>query len=48
MSLAETRKHYESVGLTAASSTPEALGAFIRHEIEKWTKVVKAAGIKAD
>ena len=48
VALPETVKHLDNAGLTAASSTPAELGAFIRREIEKWTKVVKAAGIKAD
>jgi len=34
-------------GLDAAPSTPEAFGAYIRSEIAKWAKVVKAAGIRA-
>ena len=48
VALPETVKHLDNAGLTAVSSTPAELGAFIRREIEKWTKVVKAAGIKAD
>jgi len=48
VALPETVKHLDNAGLTAASSTPAELGTFIRREIEKWTKVVKAAGIKAD
>jgi tripartite-type tricarboxylate transporter receptor subunit TctC len=48
VALPDTVKHLDNAGLTAASSTPAELGAFVRREIEKWTKVVKAAGIKAD
>jgi tripartite-type tricarboxylate transporter receptor subunit TctC len=31
-----------------APGTPEQFGAFIRAEIDKWAKVVKAANMKAD
>jgi tripartite-type tricarboxylate transporter receptor subunit TctC len=29
-------------------STPEAFWNFVRAQIEKWTKVVRAAGIKSE
>jgi tripartite-type tricarboxylate transporter receptor subunit TctC len=32
----------------APSATPEAFGAFIQSELQKWVKVVKAAGITAE
>ncbi|MGH8663915.1 MAG: Bug family tripartite tricarboxylate transporter substrate binding protein, partial [Burkholderiales bacterium] len=32
-------------GVNAGSSTPEALGKYLRAEVAKWAKVVKAAGI---
>jgi tripartite-type tricarboxylate transporter receptor subunit TctC len=35
-------------GLTAAGGSPERMGELIRKEITRWTRVVKAAGIKAD
>jgi len=35
-------------GADAAPSTPAELGAFVRAEIPKWTKVIREAGIKAD
>jgi tripartite-type tricarboxylate transporter receptor subunit TctC len=35
-------------GMEPVGNTPEQFDAFIRAEIEKWAKVVKAAGIKAD
>jgi tripartite-type tricarboxylate transporter receptor subunit TctC len=34
--------------LEPAGTTPEQFDAFIRTEIDKWGKVVKAAGIRAD
>ena len=30
---------------TAANQTPEALGAFVVSEIDKWVPVIKAAGV---
>ena len=33
-------------GLDAAPGTPEAFGAYIKSEMTKWAKVIKAAGVK--
>lgn len=38
----------KKMGLDVAPSTPEEAGAFIRREAEKWGKLVKEAGIKAN
>lgn len=38
----------EQMGIEAYGSTPEQFDAFIRSEIVKWAKVVKASGAKAD
>jgi tripartite-type tricarboxylate transporter receptor subunit TctC len=35
-------------GLDVAPESPEAFGAYIKSELVKWAKVVKAAGIKAE
>ncbi len=35
-------------GAIAAPSTPAELQAFVKSELEKWTPIIKAAGIKAD
>jgi tripartite-type tricarboxylate transporter receptor subunit TctC len=35
-------------GLDAAPDTPEEFGAYIKSELAKWAKVVKAAGLKAN
>ncbi len=35
-------------GIDAAPSTPEQFAAYIRAETGKWTKVIKAAGVKVD
>ena len=38
----------QAQGLEPVGSTPEQFEAFLRTEIEKWAKVVKASGAKAD
>jgi tripartite-type tricarboxylate transporter receptor subunit TctC len=40
-------KHVESLGMIPAGSTPEELGAWIRSELARWSKVVRDAGIQA-
>ena len=42
----EFAKHVESIGMEPASSTPKEMGDLIRTELARWTKVIKAAGIK--
>jgi len=44
----EMKKIYEHEGAEAVGSTPDEFAATLRAEIAKWTKVVKAAGIKAE
>lgn len=44
----EVKKVFEREGADVVGSTPEQFGAFLRAEIAKWTKVAKAAGIKAE
>jgi tripartite-type tricarboxylate transporter receptor subunit TctC len=42
------REFYFAQGLEPTPSTPEAFGAYIKAEIAKWSKLVKAAGVKPD
>jgi tripartite-type tricarboxylate transporter receptor subunit TctC len=42
------RELYSNQGIEAIPSTPAEFSAYIRSEIAKWSKVVKAAGIKAN
>ncbi len=44
----ELRPRMAELGLEPVGSAPEEFDAFIRSEIERWTKVIKAAGIKPD
>ncbi|MEK6592073.1 MAG: tripartite tricarboxylate transporter substrate binding protein [Pseudomonadota bacterium] len=41
----EVRKVLNTTGVTPQSSTPEAFAAFIKSELDKWTQVVRQAGI---
>jgi tripartite-type tricarboxylate transporter receptor subunit TctC len=43
----KVRAKFEPLGVLVESSTPEALGAVLRSEIDKWGPVIKAAGISA-
>jgi tripartite-type tricarboxylate transporter receptor subunit TctC len=45
---ADVRGVLEKQGLVPEGGTPEALGARVKNELARWTRVVKAAGIKAD
>jgi tripartite-type tricarboxylate transporter receptor subunit TctC len=44
----EVRERFANAGAEAVGSTPEAFAETIRSETEKWARVVKAAGIKAE
>jgi tripartite-type tricarboxylate transporter receptor subunit TctC len=46
--LPEVREQYAKMGLIPGGGTPAELDAFIRADIAKWSKVIKAAGIKPD
>lgn len=45
LKLPEVTKILFASGLDAAPTTPEAFGAYIKSEKEKWEKVIKAAGL---
>jgi tripartite-type tricarboxylate transporter receptor subunit TctC len=44
----ETRTRMAAIGLTPVGDTPEQFDAFIKAEIPKWAKVVKASGATVD
>jgi tripartite-type tricarboxylate transporter receptor subunit TctC len=44
----DTRAQMADIGLEAETSTPGEFGAFLKTEIAKWAKVIKATGLKPD
>jgi tripartite-type tricarboxylate transporter receptor subunit TctC len=44
----ETRRYFAEQGAEAGGGTPEQLGALVRSETVKWSKVVKDSGAKVD
>lgn len=48
LALPDVRERLAALGLEPVGSTPEQFDAFVRAEIAKWAKLVKANNIKAD
>ena len=48
LSSREARERYAKVGAEIRYNSPEAFRAFVRTELAKWAKVVRAAGIRAE
>lgn len=48
MNSPEVRKRLETEGSDVVANRPEEYGAIIRRDVEKWGKVIKAAGIRPD
>ena len=48
LQIPEVRERLLADGAEPVGNTPEQFGAFIKSEIEKWGKVIKAAGLKAE
>jgi tripartite-type tricarboxylate transporter receptor subunit TctC len=43
---AEIIKHIEALGMEPTSGTPQEMREWIRSELERWTKIVRDAGIQ--
>lgn len=48
LEMADVRERFATQGFIASHSTPEELAVILGAEIERWTKVLKAAGIRID
>ena len=48
LKLPDVRERLSGLGFEIAASTPEAYASYIRSEIKKWAKVVKASGAKPE
>ncbi len=48
VNLPDVRAGFAKLGVDPVGSTPEELGRVLRRDIERWTAVAKAAGIKND
>ncbi len=48
LGIPEIRERFATLGLTPVGGTSQQLDRFFRAEIDKWGKVIKAAGLKAD
>ncbi|HEY0336654.1 MAG TPA: tripartite tricarboxylate transporter substrate binding protein [Burkholderiales bacterium] len=45
---AMVKQQFAALGAISVDMTPDELGAFLQRELDKWTKVIQAGGIKAD
>jgi tripartite-type tricarboxylate transporter receptor subunit TctC len=45
---ADIREAWRKQGAETVRMTPDQFGAFLQGDIDKWAKLVKAAGIKVD
>lgn len=48
LALPEVREYFEAAGIELAGSTPEQFAALLRSDIERFTKVARAANIRAE
>lgn len=48
LKLPDVKARLDATGFEPIGTTPDQFGAYIRSEIEKWAKVVKAAGVRVD
>ena len=48
LKLPDVKERLDIAGFEAIGTSPEQFGTYIRSEIEKWAKVVKASGARAD
>ena len=48
LKIPEVKERLENVGFEIVGGTPEAFGAYMKSEIDKWARVVKTSGVRAE
>jgi tripartite-type tricarboxylate transporter receptor subunit TctC len=48
MRTAEAQKYFTGLGMQPTTGTPEQAQDYIRVEVERWTKVIRAIGVSVD
>jgi tripartite-type tricarboxylate transporter receptor subunit TctC len=48
LTAADVKQRLDAAGFEPIGSTPEQFGMYIRSEVDKWTKVVRAAGVRVE
>jgi tripartite-type tricarboxylate transporter receptor subunit TctC len=48
MQLPDVRERMLGLGITPVGNTPEELAAIVRADLDKWTRVIRQAGVKAE
>ncbi|MGH8623302.1 MAG: tripartite tricarboxylate transporter substrate binding protein, partial [Burkholderiales bacterium] len=48
LGLADVKSRLDSMGLETKPGSPEAFTAYLKSEVAKWAKIIKAIGITAD
>jgi tripartite-type tricarboxylate transporter receptor subunit TctC len=48
LQMPDVRERMLGLGITPVGSTPEELAVILKADLEKWTRVAKSAGVKAD
>jgi tripartite-type tricarboxylate transporter receptor subunit TctC len=45
---AEVKERFARLGVDVAAGSPEQFASFLKGEVDRWAKVIREAGIKAD
>ena len=48
LQMADVRERMLALGITPVGNTTEELAAILKADLERWTRVAKQAGVKAD
>jgi len=48
LNMPEAKERLVSLGAEPVGSSPQAFASYIKEEVARWGKVIKAAGIKAE